>query len=203
MPYVATGKIQDFFDTKPVERAARRMATGGRDLLKDRAVQRTPVSKPTPGHSLEQHIADRGYRKPGTMRDRWTAEPVVKYSANDGTPRFGATVHNPDPETPHVEWDTRPHIIRPRLDRLMPNGMSNAANAHNKKPRGLRQDGSARLRIPMAGGGYAFPKEVHHPGTQGKHMMRDALQDVSTEFTTAVGRDELNRWAKEQLEGVL
>lgn len=202
MPYSANANLEDLFEVEPVRAAARRMAEGGRDLLHDRAVQRTPVATPEPGHSPEQFLEGRGFRPPGKMRASWKTEPVAEFKNASGDDRFGATVHNTDPQAPHVEWPTRPHIIRPRLDRMMADGSSNASNAHTREPRGLRQHGTARLKVPMAGGGFAFPKEVHHPGTQGVHMMRNAIADVSAQWVPVVGDDELKRWVREQKGGI-
>lgn len=191
MGYSADGSLRDLFPEEPVRRAARRIAEGGRDLLRIRAAQRTPVSKPTPGHSPEQHLRDRNYRPPGKMRESWKDEPVIESKAPGGTPRFGADVFNTDPNAIHVEYPTRPHMIRPRADRAPATVLS------TKKPRGTVADGRARLRVPMPGGGYAFPEEVMHPGTQGVYMMRNALTDVRGSWEREVGAPVLRRMTKE------
>ena len=181
-------------------RAARRMADRAVQQLHDDARAATPVAKPLPGHDEALWVQRRG-RRPGKAREAWKRSSIDRSVSPAGQPRFEGEAFNDDPLIELIEYPTRPHVIRPRLDRMMADGTSNAANAWTQKPRGLRQTGTARLMVPLVGGGFAYPREVHHPGTEGVHMMRNALAQLDATFASSIGQVELDRWAKEQLGG--
>lgn len=77
-----------------------------------------------------------------------------------------------DPVAPHVEYPTMPHIIVPR------------------RPGGW-------LRFWNKFGGVVFARLVHHPGTGGSFMLTTALGKVALMWQE-IGREELDRWAREQ-----
>jgi hypothetical protein len=76
-----------------------------------------------------------------------------------------------DPAAPHVEWDTVPHIIR------------------RKKAGALRFWDDVSIH---------FREAVNHPGTTGKHMMRDSLSEAEIRQRSIL-EAELEVWAREQL----
>lgn len=162
------GQLHDLFPDF-VEEAAREIATRTQEEMKDGVERRTPTAKvPFAYHGdVSAWIKDRRGRKPGTLRDRWEAEPV-EHLPNDV---YRAGVVNRDPIASLVEDDTRPHTIR------------------SKKPTGV-------LRFPQ-GMDFIFRTEVHHPGTEGVHMMRDTLavtearwQQIANEVLNEIAQRE-------------
>lgn len=111
-----------------------------------------------------------------------------------GVPRFGIDSYTEDPVAPHVEWPTRPHLIRPRADRRAASVLATG------KPRRSGGDPQAALAWLGPGGVTIFAREVHHPGTQGSHMMRDALAETDATWVSRIGTPEVERWAREQTE---
>lgn len=157
MGYTATAPLRslfpDFVD-EVSEEATRRVDERFHDELE----RRTPVAKMPPAYSVKgaggmaAWLKDRKGRKPGTAKGSWKSTgPVLQ---PDGT--WSVTEWSDDPNMPHIEYDTRPHLIR------------------RKKPTGA-------LRFPM-GLTFLYRREVHHPGTQGQHMMRDSLAVVRAEW---------------------
>lgn len=78
-------------------------------------------------------------------------EAWVKLPIERSSDGFSATIENPDPIASHVEHDTQPHMI------------------FVKKARALR--------FP-SGPVFRYAPYVFHPGTQGKHMLRDAEMGI-------------------------
>lgn len=137
------------------------------DELHQRVRRLTPVAKETAAvrasyPSLASWIAAR-HRRPGELRGSWRVGDVKVIL--DGE-RTTVTVYTLDPVAPHVEWDTAPHLIRPR------------------RPGGV-------LTVPTRDG-MLFMREVHHPGTRGVHMMATALAEVAATWE-GVARDEWER----------
>jgi hypothetical protein len=154
-------------------RAAGRRTTErvGADL-RERVRRHTPVAKPPPGAAGEWE-ASRGGRPPGTLRESWR---VGKVTVRGSGGLMSIDVYTEDPVAPDVEWDTQPHIIRPRGE----GGM---------------------LRFWTRSGDVVFATIVHHPGTRGVHMLATALVEVAASWQE-IGREEMERWAREQLRGV-
>ena len=133
----------------------------GDDLL--RGVKfRTPTAQLPQAYKgdIAAWIEDRGGRKPGTLRERWRRTGV------QGTPGSGlkVVVFNPDPVAVMVEHTTRPHLIRAKMR--------------------TREDGSTRqglLRYPQ-GPVFHYNVEIWHPGTQGQHMLRNALAEIEVKW---------------------
>lgn len=71
---------------------------------------------------------------------------------------------NTSPIAIYVEEDTRPHVIRPK-----PAGRRSFTNP--------TRPGALRWFDPPGGGegSAVFAREVHHPGTAGQHIVRDAV----------------------------
>lgn len=90
-------------------------------------------------------------------------------AGNPPTLRFG----NTHPAAIYIEEDTRPHIIEPT-----PKGRRSFTNP--SKPGALRwmtgphqpKGGGAKARGPA---NLHFAQKVHHPGTTGQHIVRDAV----------------------------
>lgn len=191
MGYRANAELQDLFDEGPMVRSCKRIAERCAEKLKDGAARRTPISKPPPGVGQTEFAALRG-RVPGTMKVSWYADSDVSITVINGTRRFSAEAATDDPQAPHVEWPTRPHIIRPRADR------GAASVIATQGPRRMGTDPEARLRFVNSHGRVIFASEVHHPGTQGVHMMRDSLAELDGTWVSTIGAEEVERWAREQ-----
>lgn len=107
---------------------------------------------------------------PGTMKESWRAGDVSSRVSSSGADGVEGEAYTEDPAAPYVEEDTVPHLIRPRLAKALR----------------FWDDVSIHFR-----------KVVHHPGTTGQHMMRDALAEVEAEQMPAVMGEELDAWARE------
>lgn len=165
-------KLSDLFDTGPLDAVARRMANEVVRRMEERVRELTPVGQPPPGVGLAEWQSARGGRPPGTLKESWEHEIEV-ISAE----RIRVTVFTRDPIGPLVEEPTRPHVIRPKTPISM-GGILRFWDAQ-----------TGRLR---------FATEVHHPGTEGAHMMAQTLQETVALWPEWV-RDEMLRWEREQL----
>jgi hypothetical protein len=162
--------LAPLFDPDLSARAAREMADEGGDFLLDRVKRNTPVSY----HRVAlQHQGHPVKRTPGTLRASWYREPVAPGSRR-GHPAYTAQVATDDPVAPFVEWDTRPHIIRP------------------KKPGGVLV-----FRV-WPTGELVRAKMVRHPGTTGQHMMLLAA-NAAQNALDRICQPALTRWATRQV----
>lgn len=193
MPYAQDIDFADLFEQGPMLAACRRTTERVGEKITEGARTRSPVHVPPPG----QPDTYRGDRPPGTLKGSWKTGEVGVTATVAGTPRFGVDSWTEDPVAPHVEWNTRPHIIRPRADRRA------ASVVASGKPRRAGSDPQAALRFIDGFGHVRFAAEVHHPGTQGQHMMRDSLAETRATWVTDVGEEEMARWSREQTELVL
>lgn len=175
MGFTSDGDLADLFDQAPMRRAVDRMARGVASLMHEEVQRRTPVASPPPGWSAAEYAAHRG-RVPGSLRESWrTTEPAPVRQVG-GTEGVAVEVVTDDYVGIFVENGTKPRRIEPKRRGKM-------------------------LAMPAAGGGMRFAPVVDHPGTQGAHMVRDGMADVAATWPERVGRDEVDRWAREQLEG--
>jgi len=156
MGYTADGKLEDLFPKRFIPETSEKIADRVGDRWRDRVAMRTPVARlPAAYHGdFEEWIADRGGRKPRTMRDAWRRTEVIRIGAN----RIRVEVYNIDPRVIFVEEDTQPHRIRAKV-----------------RPGPPPYQGS--LRFPQ-GSQFRFAVEVQHPGTQGVHMQRDTTAEM-------------------------
>jgi hypothetical protein len=114
------GELTDL--APPLERGVRRFATRatkkvGREL-RDRVEHHTPVAKETAAvrasfGTLQDWHGARGGRLPGELKRSWKIGEV-EVILNASGERRRIDVYTLDPVAPHVEWDTRPHLIEPR-----------------------------------------------------------------------------------------
>jgi hypothetical protein len=168
-------KLSDLFDTRPIDRAARRMALEVQSRLLERVKELTPVGEPPPGVSEAEWVEARAGRLPGTLKESWERGEIEVIS----TSRIRVTVLTRDPIAQYVEEPTRPHVIRPTTPRIAGEG-------------GILRFWDAQT------GRLRFAIEVHHPGTEGAHMMSQALQETVALWPEWV-QAELVRWEREQL----
>jgi hypothetical protein len=176
------GRLEPLFTPELVDRTLREMAKDGQDALYRYAQEFTPVN--------ENPFSSPG-RKPGTLRSRWR-KLELEHTVARAAPALTGRVENTDPIAPFVENDTRPHIIRPRLDRAP------ASVIATRRPRRLGDDPQASLRFVTIGGMVIYARVVHHPGTTGHHMMLKALTRVEVEFSGLM-LPALIRWKIRQL----
>lgn len=193
MGYSANSPLDALFRPGPLRRSARRITKRSVEAIRDGARRRSPVAPIPEGLTPSQFAGGRG-RTPGTLKASWYSTDVDESVSAAGTPRFGADALTDDPIAPHVEWPTRPHLIRPRLDRAA------ASVLETGKARRGGGDPQAALRYISRTGRVVFAREVHHPGTQGQHMMRDSLAEVDGTWAGRIGDEEVARWAREQAE---
>lgn len=184
------------FDEQPVDDLCERILRRGGDFLLSRVAEYTPVEH------VDEAVEDGAGRSraPGTLQRSW------KIRRPDGsTDDLALEVWTDDPIAEYVEWDTRPHIIRPKADR----GPASVLAA--RKPRATTSDmsrpptqeelahdvvGRAALRF-VEHGHVIYARVVHHPGTRGAHMMAKAIADLEIEFTR-IAQEEMQRWADEE-----
>lgn len=195
MGYTEVGDLEEIFDEEPIEEMCRRILDRGGDFLLDRVRYYTPVEH------VDEAVEDGAGRSrvPGTLQRSW------KLRYPDGaTDTLALEVWTDDPVAEYVEWDTRPHEIRPKIDR----GPASILASH--LPRATRSDmsrrptqeelahdvvGKAALRF-VEGGHVIYARVVHHPGTRGAHMMAKAIADLEAEYPRIAG-DEWQRTADE------
>lgn len=187
--------LQALFDPRPMERSATRLTKAVGDELKAEVKRRSPVATLPPGMTAEM----RG-RVPGTLKESWMESEVQGGGKHKplnkaviGKRDRAIEVYTMDPIAPMVEWPTRPHWIRPRLDRAP------ASVVATQRPRRMGGDPRARLRFVNRFGRVVYAAAVWHPGTQGSHMMRDSLAEIDATWPGRVGREEVQRWAREQV----
>ncbi|HEX7088736.1 MAG TPA: hypothetical protein VF192_01290 [Longimicrobiales bacterium] len=193
MPLIQETKLGDLFPQAPMLNAARRTVARTGEAITEGAADRSPVADPPAGVAKTAFEGRRG-RKAGTLRDSWlTGEVEFDPTGPRGAPVFGIDSYTEDPVAPHVEWPTRPHLIKPSPDRAA------ASVRTTGKPRRAGTDPQAALMWIGPGGQPRFAREVQHPGTQGVHMMRDSLAEAEVTWQT-VGEAEMEVWARETTE---
>ena len=94
----------------------------------------------------------------GNLRTAWYRWPPAgaNRSRRQGLPAWVAYLRNPVDYAPHVEWDTRPHVIRP---------------VRAKALRFVARDGTV-----------VFAQKVNHPGTKGAHMLSIGAHMTEMQF---------------------
>ena len=171
MSYVSDKPLADLFDVSSVDRAADRIVERVGDYMHDRVTLHTPVANPPAGVGMAEWVEARGGRRPGRLKRSWRIGRVERI-ASAGGERTRIEVFTLDPVAPHVEWPTRPHLIRPRR----------AAGV---------------LRFWLGGGAKVFARFVEHPGTQGSLMMQTTLAETEARWRV-VANQELEQWARRE-----
>lgn len=159
------GKIADLIpEDDEIQRFGLRVALRVQRRLKELVTEFTPMS--------DDPFREFPGRVPGTLKRSWEFGDVDVRER-----RIAVTVETFDPVAPHVEWDTAPHRIRPKPERVA---------------KAAAQGRRAMLRFyDRATGAVVFRGEVFHPGTSGAHMMARALDRLEVEWPV-IAREE---WA--------
>jgi hypothetical protein len=147
MPFVTHGTLENFINERAVSEACHEIADTAGDTMEELTKRNTPVG----GAEFRDHAA----RAPGTARESIYRTPVETAFTFGGEGKR-VRVRTEDPVFPYIEWDTRPHEIRPR-----------------------RPGGSLRWRSRS---GVHFAKVVHHPGTKGAHSFTLAAAKTEAEL---------------------
>lgn len=156
MPFVCAMKdLGDMLDPDAVDRAGRAIAERGVEVLVEETQDATPI-----GRTRAEDRKATG-RPPGTARGSVHAGPVARGQTARG-PSYRGLARTEDPIFPYIEFNTKPHWIRPRKDRAP------ASVVATRRPRGTVQDGRAALSW-VGPFGRVFAKKVWHPGTTGAH----------------------------------
>lgn len=83
-----------------------------------------------------------------------------------------------------VEEGTRPHVIRPVKKKILAWPVGAVAQKIKISPKGITRGGllyrtsKGKLTGKAKEGEYAFAKEVHHPGFQGRHYMLKGVEQA-------------------------
>jgi hypothetical protein len=162
MPYVG-GKIASIVKPRLARETAEMMARHGGERMTELVKMNTPISPPQ--DPVERAVRLRK-RPRGTLRESIEQKAVVR--TRNGY-ESGCETH--DPIAPHVEWNTRPHEIRP----IPPN---------------------RRLAF-VKDGKWMFPRVVHHPGTTGQAMFRIGAAMVEHEVSHGLLQPELEHFKRE------
>jgi hypothetical protein len=107
----------------------------------------------------------------GNLRTSWYRVPSqgADRTRRYGYPAYVAHLRTDVPYGPHVEWNTRPHIIRP---------------VRAKALRFVAKDGTV-----------VFASMVRHPGTTGAHMMAIGAH-LTEQNLDDIAEDGLRLWAR-------
>jgi hypothetical protein len=174
------GVLAPLYQPELVEVAMFDMVHDGVRATMQFAVEYTPIN--------ENPFSSPG-RKPGSLADAWRLRPDLIPGTRRGNKTLTAEYENPDPIAPFVENDTRPHLIKPRLDRRP------ASVVATKRPRRMGDDPQAALTWLTIGGVRVFARVVKHPGTTGHHMTTRAAARAEAEFPHLM-RPALEKWRK-------
>lgn len=160
MGYVG-GEIASIVKPLVATRAAEKMARRGGERMTELVRMNTPIAPMQP--PLDKRPRKRAR---GTLRASWFTKPVVPTGTG-----FESGTATEDPIAPYVEWNTRPHEIRP----IPPN---------------------RRLAF-VKDGHWWYPRVVHHPGTHGQAMLRIGAAKVEDELAHGLMDRELEAWKRE------
>lgn len=167
MGYHADGDLTDLFPAALIDIPLARIPAAVGDAMLDKVKRRTPVAKMPAAYegNTANWLKDRKGRPPGSLRAAWERGDVIFRGDVSSV-----EVRNPDPVAILVEDDTRPHLIRPKPQVI-----------------GVNKDGTPKLRTHLrfpGDAGFAYAREVDHPGTQGVHMLRDTLAELEATWPT-------------------
>lgn len=166
MGYVADGSLADLWPEDFVDRVGRDIVANVQDAFFDAVVRRTPIAQ-IPEAYRGDFAAWEEDR--GGRLPGTLREAWEKGEVEETARGFSADVFNLDPVAINVEHDTQPHLIAAKKARV--------------------------LRFP-AGPVFRYRPYVWHPGTQGKHMLRDTEAEVSARWAE-IGQRTLDLAAAE------
>lgn len=183
MGFVSAARYEDLVDPGAPRRCTRRIAVAGGRRLERNVRANTPVdTSPWKNTRL---------RRRGQLRSRNRAQPVEPFIGPGGS-GYQRRVVNDDPVAAHVNYPTRPHVIRPRIDR------ESATVLATGRSRGTVHGGNAHLAFRVGPGGrMVFAREVKHPGTQGAFFMELGAAKTEAEL------DEIARIPVQRMEAEL
>jgi hypothetical protein len=158
MGYEADGDLESLFPETFVEEVERRVPEEVGDDMLRGVKARTPVARIPAAY---------GGNVPAWIADRDGRKPGTLRDSWELSPVLLAgdvatvAVESEDPVAVHVEESTRPHLIRARS--------------------------VGALRFP-SGGDFVYRRVVHHPGTQGQHMLRDTMAEIEVTWQATANR---------------
>lgn len=177
MPYLSLSRLEDMIQPEACEATASQIADAGTDRFQANVRRNTPIdTNPYRGRPGRP----RGFARESIERG------LVRRTSTPAGPAFRGSVFTEDDVFPYIEWDTPPHVIRPRADRAP------ASVVETRRPRGTVADGRASLSWlgPM---GRVFAKIVHHPGTKGQHPFAIGAAITEAELDE-IARGPLASW---------
>lgn len=171
MGYKADGKLANLFPDTFVKETSEEIADAVGDRFRDRVAMRTPVARlPMAYHG----DFEEWIRDRGGRIPRTMRDSWVRTKVirlENSTLRV--EIFSTDEKALWVEEDTKPHLIRARR--------------------------AKRLRYPL-GPVFRYGIEVHHPGTQGVHMMRDTEAEMEVMWVE-IAEPIIERKAREYSAG--
>jgi hypothetical protein len=182
VPFESRIPLEDHLNELAAGRCARGIADAAGDRLQANIKHLTPIGNPLdPNRSAG--------RPPGTARESVERSAVEDFIGPGGR-GYRVLALTRDPIFPYIEWNTRPHIIRPRLDRAP------ATTIATRRPRRLGNDPQAAVTWIGRGGRRVFAHEVHHPGTRGVHPFSRGSLELLGQLD-GVARDPLQAFERE------
>jgi len=164
MPYVG-GEIASIVRPRLAARATRQMVNKGGARWRELAMMNTPIAPPPAPEEIARRGKHGGRRPRGTARASWRQKETMPMPGGGG---WYSGVESHDPVMPFIEWNTKPHIIRP----IPPN---------------------RRLAF-FQNGSWRFPVLVHHPGTTGQAPLRISAAKVEHEAEHGLFDAILREW---------
>jgi hypothetical protein len=157
LSYKADASLADLFPADFVEVVGRDIVENVQSALLDSAEHRTPIAQIPQAYDGDFEAWEEDR---GGRLPGTLRDSWVELPIKEKEGTLSAPVENVDPIASHVEHDTSPHMIF-------------------AKPGGV-------LRFP-SGPVFRYRPNVWHPGTEGKHMLRDAEADISARWP-AIGQ---------------
>jgi hypothetical protein len=184
--FVCDQQLEDMVDPRAVTVAGRAMTDKGGSRLAEATRVRTPIdTSPTLGLPR--------LRPRGTARES-IMEGDVRQHVSTGGRGWEKRAFTEDPIFPYIEWNTRPHEIRPTLEHEARVAAENEARAPGQPKK------RAALRFPGRDG-VTFRGALHHPGTTGQHPFARAAAFIETEVP-GMFDVELERFGHDLTNGV-
>lgn len=177
MPLVGADALVELVDAyeQASDRAARRIADAGVDRLERNVRRRTPIDT--------NPFRNRPERPRGALKRSVHRLEGLRRVVSGGRPSYSQDVVSYDPVADYVEFDTPPHVIRPRIA---------GGYLHFQSRDGF----TGRDGVYYPPGTWVTVAEVHHPGTKGQHMFSLGALDTEAELPD-FARGPLAQWKRE------